>query len=126
MELPALRAWAQPLRFLDYLIHEPVAAAVLYRGGVLVNVPQPARFAIHKLIVATRRNAGAAAKAGKDIAQAAALIRILAADRPDEMQAADAEARSRGAKWQAALDAGIRRLPSDAKRLLAEAVAGAS
>jgi len=53
------------------------------RSGVLVNVPQPVRYAIHKLIVATRRIPSAAAKARKDIEQAAALIRVLAKDRLD-------------------------------------------
>ena len=67
LELPAPGACALPLRFLDYLIHEPVQAAAIYRSGILVNVPDPARYPIHKLIVATRRHRSAAAKAGKDV-----------------------------------------------------------
>lgn len=122
LELPALGAYALPLRFLDYLIHQPMQAAVLYRAGVLVNVPQPARYAIHKLIVATRRSAAAAAKATKDIQQSAALIPVLAEDRPDELEEAFVEARSRGAAWRKAVDAGTRRLPADAKKSLAGVV----
>jgi len=122
VELPALGAHALPLRFLDYLIHEPAQAAVLYRSGVLVNVPQPARYAIHKLIVATRRVSSAAAKARKDTEQSAALIRVLAEDRPDELEDAFSEARGRGPSWREALKRGARRLPPDAKAALGDAV----
>lgn len=56
--LPALGVSAQSWHYLNYLIAEPIKAAVLYRSGVLVQIPQPERFAIHKLIVADRRRAG--------------------------------------------------------------------
>jgi hypothetical protein len=118
VELPALGAYALPLRFLDYLIHQPVRAAVLYRSGVLVNVPQPARYAVHKLIVAIRRAARATEKARKDIEQSAALIRVLADDRPDELGEALDEARKRGPAWKQAVEKGARRLPADARRAL--------
>ena len=55
VELPALGVHAKPLRFLDFLLADSISAAVPYRSGVLVNVPQPARYAVHKLIVSTRR-----------------------------------------------------------------------
>ena len=123
LEPPALGAYALPLRFLDYLIHGPAQAAVLYRSGILVNVPQPARYAVHKLIVATRRVSSAMAKARKDIEQSAALIRVLAEDRPDELEDAFAEARERGPSWREAVDRGARRLPRDAKAALRNAIA---
>ena len=122
LELPAPGAHALPLRFLDYLIHGPAQAAALYRSGILINVPQPARYAVHKLIVATRRASSAAAKATKDIAQSAALLRVLAEDRPDELEDAFVEARARGPSWREAVDRGARRLPRDAKAALGNAV----
>ena len=122
LELPALGAYALPLRFLDYLIHGPVQAAALYRTGILINVPRPARYAVHKLIVATRRESSAAVKATKDIAQSAALIRVLAEDRPDDLEEAFVEARARGPSWREAVDRGARRLPRDAKAALGHAV----
>jgi hypothetical protein len=122
LELPALGAYALPLRFLDYLIHQPAQAAALYRSGVLVNIPRPARYAIHKLIVATRRVPSAAAKAAKDIEQCAALIRVLAQDRPDELEEAFFEARDRGPSWRDHIGRGMRRLPQDARRALADVI----
>ncbi|MCG8358411.1 MAG: hypothetical protein MI920_22835 [Kiloniellales bacterium] len=119
IELKALGAFAQPLPFLDFLIQDPIPAAVLYRYGVLVNVPQPARYAVHKLIVATRRRAQAE-KVRKDIAQAADLIAASAElnGSPDDITVAYEEARSRGPKWKSALAAGVRRLPQPARDLL--------
>ena len=40
---------------LDFLIRDPVRTVLLHRSGVPVLVPSPERFAVHKLIVATRR-----------------------------------------------------------------------
>ena len=51
--LPGLGA--QPLRFLDYLLYGEVPTVVLHGPGIAVNVPAPERYAVHKLIVATRR-----------------------------------------------------------------------
>jgi hypothetical protein len=123
LELPALGAYAQPLRFLDYLIHQPTQAAILYRSGVLVNVPQPARYAIHKLIVATRRGNGDGAKARKDIDQAAALISVLCEDRPDELEESYLEACGRGPSWRQHVEKGLRRLPNPARQALMKSLA---
>lgn len=121
--LPALGVHAKPLRFLDYLLANAIAAAVPYRYGVLVNVPQPARYAVHKLIVSTRRGQGAAAKARKDVDQAAALIAVLAEDRPDDLAEAYGEAAERGEQWRRALTRGAGRLPKQARQRLDEVVA---
>lgn len=119
-ELPALGVDAQALHHLNYLIAQPIRAAVTYRSGVLVQIPQPERFAIHKLIVASRRRAGDdALKAEKDRRQAALLIEVLAQDRPDELHEAHLDALSRGPRWRKAIETSLRRLPATA-RLLGE------
>jgi hypothetical protein len=95
--LPALGVAAQSLHFLNYLIAEPIKAVALYRSGVLIQIPRPERYAIHKLIVADRRRAGAdQIKSRKDRAQAALLIEALAEDRPNELREAYNDARKRG------------------------------
>jgi hypothetical protein len=104
--LPAIGAHAQPLRFMDFLIRDELQAVVLHDAGVLVNVPAPERFALHKLIVAQRRTADPA-KADKDVEQAAALLRVLVARRHGALRAAWQEASSRGAKWQELLANGL-------------------
>ena len=111
-ELPALGVDAQGLHHLNYLIADPIKAAVTYRSGVMVQIPQPERYAIHKLIVADRRRGGEnALKSEKDRRQAALLIEVLAEDRPDELREAYEDARSRGPKWRARIDATLGRMP---------------
>lgn len=111
---------AQPLRHLDYLIHEPERSVLLYKGGVPVAVPRAERFAIHKLIVAANREAQA--KSAKDITQSAMLIEALATRRPRELANAWHTAWDTGPRWREKLDAGSERLPPHLRSLLADLV----
>lgn len=118
--LTALGVSAQSLHYLNYLIAEPIKAAVLYRSGVLVQIPQPERFAIHKLIVADRRRAGPdQIKSIKDRAQSAFLIRALAQDRPEELREAYEVALASGPRWGERIASSLKRMPETAA-LLAE------
>jgi hypothetical protein len=117
-ELAALNVRAQALHHLNYLIADPIAAAVPYRRGVLVQIPRPERFAVHKLIVADRRRDGPnSLKALKDRAQAAFLIEILAEDRPDDLVEAYLDAVARGPRWNSRLEATLARMPTVRERL---------
>ena len=116
-ELPALGVAAQSLHFLNYLIADPIKAAVLYRSGVLVQIPRPERYAIHKLIVADRRKGPDQLKSRKDRAQAALLIRALAEDRPHELREAYGEALDSGPRWGEHIGASLQRLPETAALL---------
>ncbi len=118
-ELPALGVAAQSLHFLNYLIAEPIKAAALYRSGVLVQIPRPEAYAIHKLIVANRRTGPDQLKSRKDRAQAALLIEALAEDRPDELREAHEDALSRGPQWRKHIEATLSRMPDTAERLTA-------
>lgn len=104
--LPALGTDAQPLRFLDFLIRDPEQAVMLHGAGVLVSVPAPQRYALHKLIVAQRRREGDA-KRVKDLSQAQGLLDALVQRRPHELRAVWAEAFGRGKTWQRLLGAGV-------------------
>jgi len=96
MPLSRLAAGAIPLQHLDWLMFEPVPAIVLHGAGIAVVLPQPERFAVHKLILAQKRGAHEAAKSRKDLAQAAALIAALREASPFALEDAMAEARARG------------------------------
>ncbi len=117
--LAPLGVHAQALAFLNFLIAEPIPAVGLYRSGVLVQIPRPERYAIHKLIVAQRRPVRNAAKATKDLAQASALIAVLAEDRPHALAEAHEVARAGGAAWRKALDQSLKQKPDLAERLAA-------
>jgi len=119
-ELAALGVSAQSLHHLNYLIAEPIPAAAVYRDGILVHVPRPERFAIHKLIVADRRREGSdSRKARKDLLQADRLISILAEDRPTDLAGAYEDARARGVRWRKRIDSSLKRTPKTAAVLKA-------
>lgn len=107
--IPGLQCSAQPLRYLEYLIADPISTVALYGSGVPVVVPQPARYAVHKLILAQVR-VGAAAKRRKDLAQAKELIEALGLGDPYAIDDAITNARRRGAKWKTHIDYSLREL----------------
>ena len=116
-----LNAGTSPVRFLDFLVEEPVRSVLLGpRGGIPVTVPDPARFAVHKLIVSTCRPVTESAKRAKDIAQAAQLILVLAEERPADLASACREALKRGKKWKTAVLKGTHALPAEAAKKMKE------
>jgi hypothetical protein len=119
--VPELRAHAQTVRLLDYLIDDAIDAIVLSPNQVIpVRVPAPERFAVHKLFSSQARR-GDRDKAGKDLGQAAvlaaaveeetpgrildALRRVPIADRPTVRRGAAAAARLVDAAHPAGRDA---------------------
>lgn len=109
--LKPLGVYAQGLPFLNFLIAEPIAAVALYRSGILVQIPRPERYAIHKLIVAQRRHVSSRRKALKDLAQAQALIAVLVEDRPGELREAYETALQSGPKWRDAISHSLGQRP---------------
>jgi hypothetical protein len=79
---------------------------------VLIQIPRPERYAIHKLIVADGRSGGPdAMKSRKDRLQATFLIRALAEDRPDDLTEAYQEALAGGPSWRDHITRSLKRLP---------------
>jgi len=109
--LEPLGVYAQALSFLNFLIADPIPAVSLYRSGVLVQVPRPERYAVHKLIVAQRRAIGSEAKARKDLAQAEMLIEVLREDHPYALEDAYKTAMEAGPKWREALEKSLKQKP---------------
>jgi hypothetical protein len=99
-EHPKLHVTLQPLKFMEYSL-EQVQQAVLFsaEGSVVVNVPHPARYALHKLLVYGERSGAFTIKSGKDLAQARCLLSLLKAVRPFDVEEAWADLVSRGKGW---------------------------
>ncbi len=108
ISLPQFNASAQPLRFLDFLMEDSIQAAVIGGDGVLVNVPRPARFAWHKLIVAHRRIQPV--KKRKDLAHAESLFWVLLEETPYDVAEAWRLLRSRGSSWVSSASKSFNRL----------------
>lgn len=94
-----LNAAATPLKYLDYLIENPINAVMLAGNPCLVKVPQPARYALHKLIVSQERGASANDKKRKDLFQAVNMIALLKEDRPGDIELAMEALVKRGTSW---------------------------
>jgi hypothetical protein len=121
MFIAALNVAAQPLPHLEYLTAGADRAAVLDGGSVLVNVPAPARLAIHKLVTAQSRPLVAQSKAVKDLLQAEALLEILLEDRPGDLALAFEGVQQTSGAFQKQVRAALTRLrarrPDLARRL---------
>jgi hypothetical protein len=104
---------AEPLRFLDFLIHQPERAVMLHGAGVPVTVPAPERFAVHKLIIASRRRSdvNGVSKSQKDLTQAQNLmLAMIETRRTDALADVFMEAWDRGEAWKEAITASLRKL----------------
>ncbi|MBZ9798740.1 GSU2403 family nucleotidyltransferase fold protein [Mesorhizobium sp. ES1-4] len=120
-------ASAQPLRFLDFLIHQPIRTVLLHRSGVPVVVPSPERYAVHKLIVASRRqsDANGVAKREKDVYQASLLVEALEATRrQDDLAVVFSEAWGRGQSWREAIQIGLGMLSPKKREAVEKTIRG--
>jgi hypothetical protein len=89
-----------------------IQQAVLFNaeGAVIVNVPHPARYALHKLLVYGEREGTFAAKAGKDLMQAASLLTLFKERRAWEIEEAWTDLINRGPGWLSRIKRGINAL----------------
>jgi hypothetical protein len=121
--LPALQSDAQFLRYLDFLLYQETTSIALHGAGIPIRVPDPTRYALHKLIVSQIRRQDdqhSAAKSRKDLDQAHALISILAVQRPDDLKDLWHELCERGTSWRVKATASLAQLPEDVRLALGE------
>lgn len=98
----------QPMKFLGFIMRDPVQAALFCReGSILVNIPEPERFAIHKLIVAAERPVSETAKIRKDLRQAGVLIEYFLDIESDRLLEVIQEAQNNGPGWRNRLERGL-------------------
>lgn len=107
---------AAALTFQEYLVGDTIEVAALYGPGVLVRVPTPTRYALHKLLIAPGRSRTNLAKRQKDLRQAQELIDVLIEADDDAFQDSLDEARDRGKSWRTAINASLKELGRDARQ----------
>jgi hypothetical protein len=114
--VPELKAHAKGLPYLAYLLGASQELPILSpHGAVLVRVPLPERYAIHKLIVSQLR-AKTSGKPEKDLRQAATLIEALVERFPGSVEdALGAVPKSASRYLKRALEALKRHLPETAE-----------
>lgn len=92
----------QPLRFMEFSLENVQQTTLLDTTGqcVVVNIPAPERYAVHKLLIIGERAGAFKTKIGKDLAQAAALVEYFSETDPEALTQAWADALSRGPGWR--------------------------
>ena len=118
--LPHFHSYAHPMRFLEYLLEDSQGAVIPFRSGMFVNVPNPARFALHKLVVSRRRPVAQQIKARKDVQQATELLNLLLEDRPGDIWIALEAAQAMPDRFLSHLAEGIEQLPADLKQAVSK------
>ena len=117
-----LKTAAQPVPYLDYLMEGFERGAVVNGGGVLVNVPWPARYAFHKLIVSGEWGAAFHTKVEKDLLQASQVLSVLADERAGDVLVAWEEVNRRGKGWISRVSSGLSRMknlhPEEHKKIM--------
>ena len=113
IELSDFNTYATPLRHLEYLLEDIQAVVLLYEHGIMINVPSPGRFAVHKCVISQKRGSGSAAKIRKDLSQAEQVFRALLELRPADISLAINAAESRGKAFLSKFDAGLKQIDDD-------------
>lgn len=105
--IQALNLTFQPLKFMELSLEDPMKSTLLLPNGPLVvNLPRPHRYALHKLIVHTARPMEQRVKAKKDLAQVACLMDYLLDNDPDLVCESWSDVLSRGPGWARRLNEG--------------------
>lgn len=110
VKLDSFGTYATPLRHLDYLLEDIQPAVLLYQHGIMINVPAPGRFAIHKCAVSQKRRSGSAAKIRKDLVQAEQVFEALLDLRPSDITLALRAAGNRATSFQDKVQSGLDRI----------------
>lgn len=108
VEVPRLGLTLQPLKFMELSLEDPMRCTLIAKSGpIVVNIPRPERYVLHKLIVAGERPLGNKTKANKDIIQAAALMDYLLDNSKLELGRMWLDVVGRGPGWERRLKQGF-------------------
>ena len=94
---------------MELSLQDPMRSTLIARSGpIVVNLPRPQRYALHKLLVYGERPQIQRTKARKDLAQAAALIDYLLVHDSAEIAAMWVDVHARGPGWRTRLSQGFK------------------
>jgi hypothetical protein len=99
----------QPLKFMEFsLEHTAQTALISGEQVVLVNIPSPMRYAMHKLVIMGEREEAFRTKIAKDAGQVAALVEYGLLRSRTALKAAATDLMSRGPGWRSRAAEGVR------------------
>lgn len=118
VQMPDLGVALVPLKFMEYLLERPGQGVLLDRADAcMVNLPDPARYGLHKLLVAAERGARNP-KHDKDILQALALIDWHLQRAPALLEEAWRDLAARGEGWVRRACASLQAAPAAQRDLV--------
>lgn len=122
VHFPNLNIAMVPLKFMEFSLQDLQQTVIMSKNGaVLVNIPNPARYALHKLIIAGERGGTFATKARKDLWQAAALLTYLVEHAPRSLAEAWMDLMNRGKGWRTRFEAGLQSMQAQLPETVATA-----
>ncbi|MDM0116961.1 nucleotidyltransferase domain-containing protein [Variovorax sp. J22R133] len=91
----------QPLKFMEFSLEQPIQTALISgEQVVLVNIPSPMRYALHKLVIMGEREEAFRIKIQKDAGQVAALVEYGMLRSAAALRVAAKDLMSRGPGWR--------------------------
>lgn len=91
----------QPLKFMEFSLEQTTQTVLISNEqAVLVNLPAPMRYALHKLVIMGEREESFRAKIAKDAGQVAALVEHGLLHTPAALRATAKDLMGRGPGWR--------------------------
>ncbi|VWX62365.1 conserved hypothetical protein [Burkholderiales bacterium 8X] len=114
----------QPLKFMEFSLEKTTQTVVISgEQAVVVNLPAPTRYALHKLVVMAEREEAFRTKLIKDASQIAAIVSYASERSPHALEQAAVDIMARGKGWRTRIEQAMTMLavhyPETASRLSA-------
>lgn len=101
----------QPLKFMEFSLERTTQTAVISgENALIVNIPSPLRYALHKLVVMAEREEQFRTKIAKDAGQVASLVAYALERSPYALQEAAEDLLGRGKGWRSRIAKGTQLL----------------
>lgn len=98
----------QPLKFMEFSLEQTTQTALISgEQVVIVNIPSPMRYAMHKLVIMGEREEAFRLKIAKDAGQVAALVEYGLLRAPAALRRAAEDLMSRGPGWRTRAKEGL-------------------
>jgi len=112
----------EPLKFMEFSLEKTTQTVVISgENALVVNIPSPVRYALHKLVVMAERQEQFHAKIAKDAGQVASIVSYSLDRSPQALKDAATDLMSRGKGWRSRIKIGTEHLaryhPAVAKQL---------
>ena len=98
----------EPLKFMEFSLEKTTQTVVISgENALVVNIPSPVRYALHKLVVMAERQEQFRTKVAKDAGQVASIVSYALERSPQALKDAAVDLMSRGKGWRSRVAIGL-------------------